>query len=175
MHARKTARDAYFPTESDDAFFAPRGDVVFDDTTAARRFAQRINLQDGRNEQNLVRPVEVAAMALVHEIFHVVIGLYRERNKGSFGSLVSRLHSSLGDGARETLVAFLGTLPPPATYKYLTGRGSEEDSPERFLARGGQAAIDEYTQEVLLLWLTNQNPAYEPVRAVVSDAGLPPS
>ena len=68
MHARKSARDAWFPTPEDHSFFATRGDVVFADSGAARRFAHRVD--EGRG---LVRGAEVAAMALVHEIFHEVI------------------------------------------------------------------------------------------------------
>ena len=66
MHARKSARDAWFPTPEDHTFFATRGDVVFADSGAARRFAHRVD--EGRG---LVRAPEVAAMALVHEIFHL--------------------------------------------------------------------------------------------------------
>src|SRR6476646_10363257 len=158
MHARKTARDAYFPTRFDDVVFTQRGDVAFRDTGDARRFADRVNARDERTGPSLLRPAELAAMALVHEIFHTVIGLYREntgREKSASG--FDKLRGQLGDrlgpqGVRETLLTF----PTPAIYKHQQGEGDE--TPEKLLEREGRRAEDEYTEEVLLLWLTNQNP-----------------
>ena len=50
MHARKAARDAYFPRREDDLFFdRARGDVVFQDSAGARRFAHAVNEKDGES------------------------------------------------------------------------------------------------------------------------------
>ena len=170
MHARKTARDLYFPTRFDDVFFAPRGDVAFKDSGDARRFADRVNARDERTGAAVLRPAELAAMALVHEIFHAIIGLYRKKNPRSFASLRDQLDERLGAGVHDTLRTFLATFPTPAIYRHLQGEGDE--TPERLLARDGRTTEEEYTEEVILLWLTNQNPAYEPVRLIVSDADL---
>ncbi len=170
MHARKTARDLYFPTRFDDLFFTPRGDISFKDTSEVRRFADRVNVRDKRSGAAALRPAELAAMALVHEIFHAVIGLYRQKHARSFDGLRGQLGERLGDGVHDTLRTFLREFPTPAIYMHLQGEGDE--TPEKLLARGGQKAQDEYTEEVILLWLTNQNPAYEPVRHIVTDAGL---
>ncbi len=164
MHVRKTARDLYFPTRFDDVFFTSRGDVTFKDTGDARRFADKINARDGRSETAL-RPAEVAAMALVHEILHAVIDLYRQKHEGRFALLRERL----GTGARETHLRFLRVFPTPAIYKYM---GEGEDTPEKLLERGGVEADQRCTEEVILLWLANQNAAYDTVRPVVSDADL---
>lgn len=171
MHARKTARDAYFPTRFDDVFFRPRGDIAFKDSGDARRFADRINVRDERSGADSLRPAEIAAMALVHEIFHAVIGVYRKKNAASFEKLREQLGEKLGSGARETLLTFLRTFPTPAIYKQMQGE-AEGDTPEKLLRREGVQAEDEYTEEVILLWLTNQNPAYAPVRTIVTDADL---
>ncbi|MDB4937538.1 MAG: Alpha-amylase family protein, partial [Labilithrix sp.] len=171
MHARKSARDAYFPTRFDDVFFTPRGDIAFKDTGDARRFADKVNVRDDRSGPDCLRPAELAAMALVHEIFHAVIGIYRQRNAASFDELRGQVGEKIGsNGVRETLLTFLRTFPTPAIYRHQQGEGDE--TPEKLLAREGKAGEDEYTEEVLLLWLTNQNPAYEPVRAIVTDADL---
>jgi glycosidase len=173
MHARKTARDAYFPTRFDDVFFTPRGDIAFKDTGDARRFADKINVRD--DEQTgaaALRPAEVAAMALVHEIFHAIIGLYRTKNVASFDKLRAQVAEKVGpDGVEETVHTFLNAFPPPAIYQRMH-EGTEGETAEELLARGGKAALDEYTEEVILLWLTNQNPAYERVRPIVTDMGL---
>lgn len=165
MHARRTARDAYFPSRFDDAFFTSRGDVTFKDTGDARRFADKVNARDERTAENSLRPAEVAAMVLVHEIFHAVIAVYKRQHGGAFGDLLARLEEKLGQDANDTWLAFLRTFPTPAIY-----RG--DDAPEALLAREPQKSRDEYTEEVLLLWLVNQNPAYEPVRAIVTDKDL---
>ncbi|MEA2752586.1 MAG: hypothetical protein QOI41_6729, partial [Myxococcales bacterium] len=171
MHARKTARDAYFPTRFDDVFFTPRGDVAFKDTGDARRFADKVNVRDERTGAAALRPAEVAAMALVHEIFHAVIGLYRKKHGERFAELQRQAGEKIGpDGVKETLRTFLNAFPTPAIYKQMQGEGDE--TAEKLLARDGKAAEDEYTEEVILLWLTNQNPAYDPVRPIVTDAYL---
>ncbi|MCL2723261.1 MAG: alpha-amylase family glycosyl hydrolase [Polyangiaceae bacterium] len=170
MHARKIARDAYFPKRDDDSFFAPRGDITFADTAVARVFADRVNIQDGRSGEAFLRPAELAAMVLVHEIFHVVIGLYRQRHPASFDRLIAKLDAALTGSARETVLAFLHAFPTPAIYRHIRGEGDE--TPEKLLAREGRKAEDTYAEEVLLLWLVNQNPAYEPVRSIVSDRDL---
>jgi glycosidase len=171
MHARKTARDLYFPTRFDDVFFSPRGDVAFRDTGEAHRFADKVNARDERQGPAMLRPAEVAAMVLVHEIFHAVIGLYRQKNARRFDELRAQLTERLGEtGPRETLLTFLRTFPTPAIYRHLSGEGTE--TPEQLLDRGGKEAEDMFTEEVILLWLTNQNPAYEPVRPIITDADL---
>src|SRR6187401_2049132 len=101
MHARKTARDLYFPTRFADVFFTSRGDIAFKDTGEARRFADRVNVRDERNGPAALRPAELAAMALVHEIFHAVIGLYRTKHARSFDNLRSHLSEHLGEGVQE--------------------------------------------------------------------------
>src|SRR5688500_8648352 len=109
MHARKTARDAWFHSRDDDAFFAspPRhGDIVFPDTASARRFAEKVKRDELAAEAEL-RPAELAAMVLVHEIFHAVITLYRERHPSSFERLASSLDANVGTGAMDTRLAFL--------------------------------------------------------------------
>ena len=170
MHARKSARDLYFPTRFDDAFFTPRGDVAFKDTGEARRFADKVNARDERSGPALLRPAELAAMALVHEILHAVLAVYRRQHAKGWNDLRAQLAERLGEGARETLLAFLRTFPSPAIYRQMQGDGDE--TPETLLARGGQAAVDAYTEELILLWITNQNPAYEAVKPLVSDADL---
>ncbi len=166
MHARKSARDAYLPSREEDTFFSSRGDIVLPEPALARRLASRLG--EGR-----VRANELAALSLFHEVLHTVIGVHRERHPGSFARLLERLNGSLGGGARETLVAFLKTLPPPELYHQLGESAEPHDLlAGRHLERGGAAFESETAEEVLLLWLTNQNPAYDSVREVVSDEGL---
>ncbi len=179
MHARKTARDAYFPTRSDDAYFSARGELAFADTGEARRFAERINERTvDTDPKRRVRPAELAAMVLVHEIFHAVIGLYRERYHDVFGSLRSRLAERLGPAAHETVVAFLTAFPKPAIYNKMREETAEtviRHDPAGPYSPEKEAVEDGVTEELILLWITNQNPAYDSVRTLVSDDGLGPA
>ncbi|MDB4943557.1 MAG: Alpha-amylase family protein, partial [Labilithrix sp.] len=173
MHARKSARDQYFPSPFDDVFFAPRGDIAFKGTGDARRFADKINARDGRHGEHALRPAELAAMALVHEILHAVLGVYRKQHPASFAALQARLGERLGGAARSTRLDFLRHFPTPGIYRRQVANEGDE-TPETYLATGGQSAEDEITEEVILLWLTNQNPAYEPVRPLITDEDMGP-
>jgi len=174
MHARKTARDAFFPSKEDDRFFAPRrGDIVFESSAAVRVFAERVNRGEGRPLDAEIRPAELAAMVLVHEVLHAVIEKYRERHPDSFVRLSASLESKLGSQAREVVLDFLKAFPPPPVYRTLKGEG--DDTPLRYLERTGPSAELEIDEELLLLWVTNQNPAYDPVRTIVTDKELGPT
>ena len=163
MHARKNARDAWLASPEDDAFFAPRGDVVFSDSAAARRFSARVNTHPaadvgGGLHALSTRPAELAAMVLVHEVFHTIVNQYRRRSPQRFAELVATANDP-----KSALGRFIATFPPPAVY-----RGQE--TPEQALARPG--ALESYAEEALLLWVVNQNPAYEAVRPIVTDGDL---
>jgi glycosidase len=171
MHVRKTARDALFPSKDDDVFFAPRrGDVVFRDGASVRAFADRVNRGEGRAAGASVGAAELAAMALVHDVLHAVVGIYRQRNPASFARLTSAMTASLGDGASAILREFVSAFPPPAVYR--TFRGEGEETPTRHLEQLGPAGELEIAEELMLLWTTNQNPAYDSVRTIVTDQDL---
>jgi hypothetical protein len=182
MHVRKTARDALFPSAEDDAFFAPRrGDIVFRDNIAIRTFADRVNRREGRFGDAMLRPAELGAMVLLHQIQHAVVGRYRERHPDSFQRFAATLEGVLGGGARAIVLDFVAKFPPPSVYRTLRGAG--DVTPERWLERlarmddrdplAARAAIEmELDEELILLWVTNQNPAYDPVRTLVTDVEL---
>jgi|GEM_PF-305804 len=184
MHARKTARDALFPSTEDDVFFAPRrGDIVFRDNVAIRAFADRVNRREGRSSDTMLRPAELGAMALLHQVLHAVIAKYRATHPDSFRRFAATLEDALGGAAHGLLVDFVATFPPPSVYRSLRGAG--DDTPEKWLERvaradrrdplAGRPAIEmELDEELLLLWVTNQNPAYDPVRTIVTDVDLGP-
>lgn len=170
MLARKTARDAYFPSRADDVFFTHRGEVSLPDTGSARAFAERLNIREGRTPETAIRPTELAAMVLVHELLRTVVSLYRARRPSSFRRLVQLLDERIPGGARQAQLAFLDAFP--TTPIYLNSQGEGDETAERFLARGGEDGRDALAEDVLMVWLTNQNPAYESVRNVVTDRDL---
>lgn len=163
MHVRKAARDRYFPTHFDDVFFTPRGDVTFRDTGDARRFAARIHDHNGSSGAHL-QPAELAAMALMHEILHEVIAFYRRK----FSHRFSGYRSHVDAATHHALLTFLREFPTPAIYNRTNDQG---DTPESVLSRNTEAE-NTFVEELILLWVVNQNPAYDSVRSLVTDASL---
>jgi len=178
MHVRKSARDLYFPRRVDDVFFGPRGDVAFASAADARRFVDRIEARRSNNSAESgepLRPAEVAAMALVHELSHAVLAVYRERRGASFDKLRAIVTHQLGDAAHQCMVEFIRTFPPPSVYPRLAPTPEPAGvsfSAEEWITNEGTSRESEIHEELLLLWLANQNPAYAPVRSLISDAEL---
>lgn len=163
FHLLREARDAH---AFDDSFFSVRGDVVFANLQQAQRFAHAVNAQ--RDKDDAVRPAQVNAMGLVHEVFHLVLEAYRKSVAPNvFAELGEKLRRSLGERYEETLRTFVERYPPPAVY-----RG--EITAEAYLAQssGGISNRDWTLEELVLLWLTNQNPGYAPIGSLVTDAAL---
>lgn len=174
MHARRTARDALFSKKEDDAFFSPRrGDISFTSLRAARAFAARLNERPGAPRS--VQPSELAAMALLHELLHAVIDRYRERYPDSFKRLSFTLREAMGEAADAVVVDFVAAFPPPVVYRALRGEGDlRRNSPLAYVERQGAALRTEIDEELILLWITSQNRAYEPIADVVGDQNLGP-
>jgi glycosidase len=110
----------------------------------------------------------MAAMVLVHEVLHAVTRKYRERHPDSFARLAARLDASLGETAKKVLLEYLDTFPPTSVY-----RGQETSL--KYFERTGAKGKNDISEEILLLWVTNQNPAYDPVRMIVGDHDLGPT
>jgi len=158
MHARTSARDTYGWPE---AIFRPRGDIAFPSPIDAQHFCDAFNLRGGR----LMVP-EAMAMALLHEVAHRVIEHYRRARPASFAQLLARVRGEVGEGLPAVLSAFVASFPTPPIYRH-------EQTVDELFAHEGPAAEDWATEELLLLWLANQNPAYDPVRPIVTDADMP--
>jgi glycosidase len=157
MHVRRSALDTY---RFDASFFAEKGDLRFPNLFAAQRFAAAA--------EGIARPAELHAMGLLHELFHGMLHLYRRTVEPEvYRHLLSKLEGELGDELDRTLLAFVEEFPPPAVY-----RG--EVTPEKFLAGNTENTPnrEHVFEELLLLYVANQNPAYEPVRSLISDQRL---
>lgn len=174
MHARKTARDALFPKPADDAFFAPRrGDITFRDAASVRAFADRLNRGEGRTEATKLTPSELGAMAFLHEVLHAVIQRYREAHPEAFEELSRALDDVLGEDKDAVVREFVTRFPPVPVYRHFRGEEEYVDlTPRRYLELAEPPFHAELHEEILLLWITNRNPAYERVRTVVGDDEL---
>jgi glycosidase len=165
FHVRRDARDEFALADS---FFSIRGDVVFADHYQAHVFADAFNRKLGLPEASALRPAQVHAMGLIHEIYHAVLAAYRQRVKSTaFGELVGVLGAQLGDSFRKTLLAFVETFPPSQVYR-------RERTAAEFLAGAteGVSNVQWVVEEILLLWLANENPGYAPIKRLIGDEPL---
>mgnify|MGYP001185905398 CR=1 FL=1 len=164
MHARKAARDAYM---WDGRVFTDHGDVHFTDPFDAARFTDAYNVQRP-GSMSALEAAQTMAMALAHEVLHAVVGSYRTSGASDrFAALLGALRDRQGAPVSAAVRAFLAGFPTPAIY-------AGEEEPWQRLEREGSEAERWVTEELLLLWVTNQNPAYTPAKDIISDADLPP-
>ncbi len=168
FHVSRAARRRY---GFEEPLFALRGRALFPNFAASRRFAQQINRErEARGDTGAtVRAGDVSAMALLDEILHHVIELYRqERNPQATVQALAALEDRLGrEVVDATLRTFVEHFP---TLAVLRG----ERTPDEYLAAetDGTPNREVALEEALLLWLANMNPAYAPLGELFDDRPL---
>uniref|UniRef100_A0A832I6C0 Alpha-amylase n=1 Tax=Eiseniibacteriota bacterium TaxID=2212470 RepID=A0A832I6C0_UNCEI len=168
FHVSRDARARY---GVETPWFALSGNVLLDDLAATRRLAHRMNAARGADArpERAVHPGELHALGLVDEILHLVAGLYREQRRPdalrqAFALVVARLGEA---AAGRTLRAFLERFPPLDVHLGRTDVGAWLAG-----AAGPLAHAEVALEELLMLWLANVNPAFEPFRELFDDAPL---
>lgn len=165
FHVRRQARDEF---GWDAQLFAIRGDVLLPDMGAAHTFVKAVNERRGESPSPALRPAEVLGMGLVHEVLHGVLALYAAGpGRGALTQALGDLKAGLGLRLTSTLTHFVQTFPPPEVY-------AGKVTAAQFLAgqTGGRSHEEWVLEELLLVWIASQNPAYEPIRDLVTDADL---
>ena len=165
FHVSREKREEF---EFDEVLFSLTGNVIFANFQAARVFAQKMNAKRDLilHPERAVRAGEINAMGLIDEILHVVIQRYREqRNPKVMQEAITYLEEKLDEDAVDAaLRKFVDEFPPIAVY-----RG--ELTPEEYLA-GKTDTMSHRTialEEMLLLWLANANPAFNPFIELFDD------
>ncbi len=168
FHVSRFARDLY---RFDESLFSLRGEVLFANFHAARRFARQMNEKRdvARFPERAVHASDLNAMGLIDEILHYVIALYRkQRNPRLLQEAMAWLEREVGREAVDaTLRRFAELFPPTPVYRgemsledYL--EGETEGMPHRLVL----------LEELLMLALENLNPAYAPYEELFSDRML---
>ncbi|HON13558.1 MAG TPA: alpha-amylase, partial [Treponema sp.] len=168
FHVAREVRESY---GLDSALFAIRGNVVFADFRTVRDFAQKINskVNPEIHPEQYIKAGKLNAMGLIDEILHYVTALYREKACTTvLQSTMDALEKELGKTAvNKLLQTFVKLFPPQSVYEgkqteedYL--KESEEGIPNRLLV----------LEELMLLRLANENPAFEPFAFMFSDEKL---
>jgi glycosidase len=156
----------------DEALFASSGNVIFANLKAARVFVQRYNRTvDGTaHPERYLKAGQLNAMGLIDEIFHYVCRLYRERKNTNFmAGVEAAIVGTIGKEKFDALLlAFATEFPSMAVYRGKT-------DPETWLAGTGDLGIPNRAlalEELMLLRLANENPAFEPFFPLFADDAL---
>ncbi|MFW5814160.1 MAG: alpha-amylase, partial [Spirochaetota bacterium] len=165
---RRAMRDAL---GLDTAVFSIAGSVVFADLHAARSFAHDFEshrVASGHPDPS-VRPGEIVAMGLLDEVMHHLLAMHREdRGNDLPGRTLDALERSLGrDALDDTIQSFCREFPPAAVY-----RG--EQSLDDFLTErvDGLSGRERVIEEIVVLRLTNENPACRRYRELFDEQPL---
>ena len=168
FHISREARSYY---KFSDTLFSLNGNVLFANFHAARLFAQKINATRDlvAHPEQAIRASDINAMGLIDELSHHVVAQYREqRNPAVMEAAIEQLTAELGEEELDKiLTSFAEQFPPVAVYRdeitlteYLEGE------------TGGTAHREVVLEELLLLWLANNNPAFGPFRELFDDQPL---
>jgi glycosidase len=168
FHISRRARDRY---AFDESLFSLVGNVIIANFHAARVFAQKMNAKRDlvRFPERAVRAGQINAMGLIDEILHYLIGLYREQERPEvMAEALSWLDGRLGrEAVDEALATFADEFPPVAVYRH-------EIDPQEYIA-GETAGVPNrqiLLEEMLMLWLSNENPALAPYLELFDDSAL---
>ena len=168
FHISREAREYY---DFDQSLFSLSGNVIFANFHAAREFAHKMNEKRDvvRYPERSVKAGQVNAMGLVDEILHYVMQRYREeKNPNVMKHAVEFLRKRVGDDElHETLRRFVEQFPPLTVYR-------QDAEPDAYL--DGQTDSVPHRQivleEMLLLWLANENPGFFPFDELFDDTEL---
>ena len=168
FHISRQARSRYL---FDDSLFSLRGNAIFANFHAARVFAQRMNeKRDLKAHPELaVQASQVNAMGLISEILHAVVAHYRSQKAVSlYEELLSELEKKVGKRKlNAALRVFIREFPPLPVYQ-------EALSVDNYLAGGSDGIPNRAAalEELLILWLSNCNPAFQPYSELFADSRL---
>jgi glycosidase len=168
FHVRRLVREELGLEES---LFELSGNIILPNFLSARILAQRLNLrvEAALRPERAIKAGQLNAMGLIDEILHYVCGLYRQQiGQDVFARALKAVQNSLGrDKADSLLLGFVEEFPPLAVYRGQT-------APAAYLAgsSAGRSHREMALEELLMLWLANDNPAFGPFRELFDDTAL---
>ena len=164
FHVSRGVREAY---GLDESLFTVSGNVVFADFSAARTFAHRLN--EHRPAERAMSASDLYALGLIDEALHLVVARHRRESAPQlWAEAIALLGEEVGQSALDELMtAFVEEFPPTSVFK-------GEITTEEYLAgeTDGEGHREAALEELVLVWLANRNPAFEPFRELFDDDNL---
>ncbi|MFW5686267.1 MAG: alpha-amylase family glycosyl hydrolase, partial [Spirochaetota bacterium] len=168
FHVQRTMRDAL---GMERALFSLSGTAIFADLPAARRFAHTLERHRHAtgHPDPAVRAGEIIALGILDEVLHHILAVHRRGSDGSvLEGLTSYLEEQVGTDALDaTIRTFCDTFPPAAVYR---GDQSVDDYLEERVE--GVSGRERTIEEMMLLSITNENPAAGRYRELFDDTRL---
>jgi glycosidase len=168
FHIRKSSRIKY---SVEKALFQSTGNIVFPNFRAVRELAFSINRSRGtpQDPKKQIRAGELNALGLLDEINHFLVRLYDEtENPGSIRRAVQFLEKDLTAKSLESVLkTFLRDFPPTAVF---SGGMKEEEYYSGSTA--GRPNVESLLEELIMLYLSNSNPACVPFKELIDDQSL---
>jgi glycosidase len=157
-----------------DVLFSFNGNVIFANVAASRQLAQGLN--ELRTRQRGQLPIDAVvnagalfAMGLIDELSHAMVALYRKQIDPAVHAEATRWFTQRLGRRRfqQLLLTFTEEFPGSTVY-----RG--ELTAEQWLAQStdGIPNREAAFEELLLLWLANQNPAFRNFRELFDESHL---
>lgn len=168
FHISRKCRDKY---DFNGDLFSFDGNVIFANFKNARIFTDKF-IQKHKPEEikkNKIRASEFNAIGLMDEIYHYIIQLYKkETNDKIIMNAYKEVEGICGKkNVAESFKLFLNDFPNNSIYKnninlddYLNNKTEGIENSEIVL------------DELILLWLSNINPAYKPYQELFNDKEL---
>lgn len=167
FHISKLARDKY---KFDQAIFELDGTAIIGNFNAARQLASKMNQEKDlfNYPESAVKASEIYAIGLIDEIFHHIFNLYKKNIKETvIKEAIQFLEKSLTEKETQQVIElFVKEFPPKIVYQ-------KEQSITEYLA----SVLDDHNyafiiEEIIMLWLENQNPALKPYNELFNDLEL---
>ncbi len=155
FHVSSFSRKRY---DFDKKIFSYNGNVIFADFRAAREFAEKINqVRTHEGIHETMSPALLNALGLIDEIMHAVVDQYGKKintdlNSEAFEFIQSKIDA---DDFTRSLEEFCSEFPPSDVYQ-------NKMTVQEFLSATnpkGKKNQHETLEEILMLWITNRNPA----------------
>ena len=155
----------------DGLLFSYTGNVIFANVAASRKMAHELNELRGvgADPAKVVNAGALFAMGLIDELNHALVARYRrEIDPAALSEAIRWFERKIGpENVGRLLLSFVDQFPNVEVYQgKATGAEWLAGSSDGLSNR--EAALE----ELMLLWLTNRNPAFSTFRELFDDEGL---